>query len=324
MMIKTCGVLLLVMALWALGSGLLVGAPADRAHALLPGEGWAVPADDGNTIRVLVVYTQAARLAAGGVNQIENHIQQAAGKTLQSFIESEIEIDLVLAGMREIAYAETGDLGADLNALQNPADGIIDVVHAWRDDEFADLVSLVVAWDDDDCYQSRHMALVGPAFAAQAFSVVRFDCLVDRLGFPMALGRNLGARLDWFTDDGVLPFTDSHGHIYIPEPVGSQDGWRTVMTTDGLCTAWGVYCEHLWRWSNPQLRYGVDGPWMGVPAGTNISCWMGVDNNPPCDADNARVLNQTAGTVANFRVGAPPPPTAVPAWDSMLPLILAP
>jgi hypothetical protein len=54
---------------------------------------------------------------------------------------------------------------------------------------------------------------------------------------------------------------------------------------------------------------------MGVPAGTNSSCQTSDLNHPACDADNRQVLNNTAYTVANFRVRpfaatATPTPTA--------------
>ena len=49
---------------------------------------------------------------------------------------------------------------------------------------------------------------------------------------------------------------------------------------------------------------------MGVPAGTNVTCRTGTVPGTACDADDARALNATALTVANFRQAAAPLPAA--------------
>jgi hypothetical protein len=302
------GIPLLFLIFCALLSGFLSHAkPKRELQAILSSPVQAAPLEDGTTIRVLVVYTRTARIAASGTHSIELLIQEAVDKTNLSYLDSGIMQNLVLAGMREINYIETGDLGADLVALQNPLHAELGGIHSWRDQDYADLVNLVVS-EGDRCYASYQMTEVSQAFEAYAFSVVTQNCMIAELGFPMALGHNMGARLDWFNDDGTMPYTDSHGHV------NWTAGWRTVMTTDSLCAAHGVSCQHLWRWSNPQQIH--NGFSMGVLAGTNDDCIMGVENNPDCDADNARVLNATAPTVANFRVGAPPPtppPAPTPA-----------
>ena len=68
------------------------------------------------------------------------------------------------------------------------------------------------------------------------------------------------------------------------------------------CTGRGFNCDQLRYWFFP-------GSAMGVPAGTNITCRIGIVPGTACDADDARALNATALTVANFRqTVAPLPP----------------
>lgn len=294
--------LVIVAVLWlVLVVSAMLALPSLGVHP--PEKGEAAPLADGATIRILVVYTQAARVAAGSVSAIESRIQEAVRRTNQSYQDSGIAQSLVLTGSREIVYSESGDLGTDLMALGNAAHPELGIVHTWRDQDFADLVSLVVS-SGTPCYQSYQMTEVSHDFERYAFSVVRWDCMISELGFPMALGHNMGARLDWFNDSQRIPYTYSHGYV------NWEQGWRTVMTTEELCSIKGPGCVHLWLWSNPEKTF--QGFPLGFPAGTSVQCRMDAENNPDCDADNARVLSQTSSVVAGFRPDPPPDPTSTP------------
>ncbi len=278
--------------------------PRYLQHGIDPQAASAITLDDGTTIRVLVLYTPAARDALGGVQQIQTQIEEAISLMNLSFANSAINAQVVLAGVEEAAYTQSeDDLGTMLGYLTNPADGIMDNVHLLRNQNYADLVNLVVGPGTSKCYDGHYLGGEGHDFETLAFSIVRAGCMVSDLGFLQALGRNMGAREDWFFDDTDTPLTYSHGYINV------QAGWRTVMTRDNLCWEYGTSCDHLPFWSNPSI-YNNGQP-MGVPANTNASCTAGVINNPPCDADNASVLNLNANTVANFRQGEPPPPAEI-------------
>jgi len=67
-----------------------------------------------------------------------------------------------------------------------------------------------------------------------------------------------------------------------------------------LCGAWGVTCTRVLYWSNPGVSYA--GAPTGIAGGTRTDCIPGHPTNTDCDADNHRVLNNTAYTVANFRL----------------------
>jgi hypothetical protein len=250
-------------------------------------------------MRVLVVYTAAVRVAAGGKTQMENRIQAAMDLMNQSFSNSQVDARVLLASTAEVDYGETldMDLGAALGALQNPIDGQMDEVHALCDLYNADLVNLVTS-QGDRCSDGFAMTALDPGFAAYAFSVTRLGCMVADLGFLQALGKNLGAHEDWYTTGNIGPFSYSHG------VANWQAGWRTIMARNPLCTEKGVNCVYIPYWSNPQVTY--NGQPTGYPELAGTNCWPGVFRDAPCAANNAAAINQTAPVAANFRQGAPP------------------
>jgi hypothetical protein len=117
------------------------------------------------------------------------------------------------------------------------------------------------------------------------------------------MGHNMGANHDWFVDASVTPRTYAHGYVYTPGQ------WRTIMSYNDRCAAQGFNCTRLLAWASPTRTY--NGIPMGIAAGTSTACSAHNTANPPCDADDARLLNETAFTVANFRQGAPVPLSVV-------------
>jgi peptidyl-Asp metalloendopeptidase len=259
---------------------------------LVPEAPLSINADDGSIIDVLVVYTQAARSAAGGVTQMQNLISNAVSATNQTYASSGVVQRLRLAGTSEVSYTESGSLATDLNNLTFAGSpyGAMDNVHALRDNTYADLVSLIVA-TGDYCGIAWQMSNVDNGFAGYAFSVVNDACVTSNLSFPHELGHNMGARHDWYVDSQTTPYTYSHGHIKF-DPLNPTPRWRTIMSYDNYCNASGVSCNRIPYWSNPGLTYS------GFPLGVSPGTCVG---SVGCDADNARTLNNTRLTVANFR-----------------------
>jgi hypothetical protein len=247
-------------------------------------QGGGVPGpggDDGSVIDVLVVYTPAAAASSGN---ILSEIQLGAAETNQSYANSGIVQRVRVVAARQVAYTESGDILTDLARLTDTADGYMDVVHAWRDDFCADLVSL---WIDSGsevyCGISWAMTTVSAGFAPYAFSVVERDCATGYYSFGHEMGHNMGARHDCFVDPALsAPYDYSHGYVNWP------DRWRTVMAYDDECAANGTACTRIPYFSNPDVRYNGD------PTGTP-------EQSSTCTADNHKTLNNTARTVANFR-----------------------
>lgn len=116
-----------------------------------------------------------------------------------------------------------------------------------------------------------------------------------------------------------MPFTDSDSVVacYAHRYVNVPQRLRTVMAYADHCAALGFSCARLLLWSNPSVRvpppcgrgmncaaaafWYYPGARMGVQEGTSTACIAGRASNPDCDADDARMLNSTALSIANFR-----------------------
>ena len=269
-----------------------VGHPADS----VPRAPGAPEADDGSTIDVLVVYTEAARLAAGGTAEIETEINLAVAQTNDSYSKSLVNQRLRLVHMEKVALDESDlDWEETLAYLANPVDGILDRAHTLRDAFCADNVVLIVA-DNQYCGVTNLMDTVSTAFESSAFSLVSFPCAADYYSFGHELGHNMSAHHDWFENDATIPYPENHGYVNL------DARWRTIMAYNNECRSHGIDCNRLPYWSNPNISYGGDP--MGVPPGTSTACREGDLDHPDCDAQNQLVLNNTAFTVANFRPSA--------------------
>ncbi len=264
------------------------------------------PADDGSVIDVLVVYTPAARAAEGGTQAMNALIDLAVAETNTSYANSLVNQRLNLVHTAEVSYVEF-DFVEALYAVTDPDDRLMDNVHALRDNYAADEVVLIIHISGSPyCGVAWLMSSVSNAFESDAFAVVHRACATGYYSFGHELGHNMGARHDWYVDNGVTPFAHSHGYV------NATDRWRTVMAYNSECSDRGFSCTRLQYWSNSDRILGGDP--MGVPVGTGTNCSEGLPN-PPCDADNRRTLNQTAYTVANFRVRpqVPSAPSALSA-----------
>ena len=124
------------------------------------------PADDPETLRiarevrealgpmdpaavdVMIVYTPAATIWAGGAAGIANVIAQAMEKAQLSLDNSATYMTVNLVHSAEVAYVESGDSVTDLGRLTATTDGHMDEVHPWRDEHGADLVALFAQVSD--------------------------------------------------------------------------------------------------------------------------------------------------------------------------------
>ncbi len=182
-----------------------------------------------------------------------------------------LRLRLVYAGPAN--YAESGDFNTDLSRLTSAADGYMDSVSALRETYGADLVSLFV-----ENGQYCGMGWIGPN-AGYGFTVVNRGCASGNLSFPHEIGHNFGARHDTYVDAATTPYAYGHGYV------NANGGWRDVMAYNNACAAVGVSCTRIAYLSNPNVSYGNP----ASPTGNATT------------ADTARVHNQNALTVANFR-----------------------
>jgi peptidyl-Asp metalloendopeptidase len=213
-------------------------------------------------IDVLVAYTTAARTA---VSDIAATIQLAVAEANQSYQNSGINIRLTLVDSFEVSYSESGkSFDTILADFIRMAD-----VNNRRDKNGADMVVLII---DKSDYCGLADAIM--ADASTAFAVVHYDCATGYYSFAHELGHLQGARHDPANDPTNTPFAYGHGFQHA-SPVPS---WRTIMAYN--CEGG---CSRRQYWSNPNVNYN------GIATGTAAT------------NDNARVLNETASTVAGFK-----------------------
>jgi hypothetical protein len=251
----------------------------------------AAQTDSAARIDVMVLYTPAARTAAGGLAQIEGIVDLAVAETNQGYQNSGIAPRLRLVHQAEVTYTESGDPSTDLNRLTGTSDGFMDGVHALRNQYGADLVALLT--NDSSVCGIAWLGQNSASSQANAFSITIWSCATGNYSFGHELGHNQAARHDRFVDNTNSPFTYNHG--YIPP----SKTWRTVMSYVNGCSP--NNCPRILWWSNPDLMN--DGEAMGIPEGQANA------------ADNRKTLNTTAPVVANYRqeVGGPPGATTLVA-----------
>ena len=141
-------------------------------------------------IDVAVVYTPAAREAAGGAVAIEAEIDLMIAETNEAYGASGVRQRLALIGRAETPYIEAFG-GLDLDRLAEPSDGHLDEAHALRDAAGADVVHLIVGEFDGERYDVCGIALLG-----RPFGITLRDC--GGITFAHELGHNMGLRHDRF------------------------------------------------------------------------------------------------------------------------------
>ncbi len=236
-------------------------------------------ADSGATIDIMVIYTDDARVGEGSTAAMKARIALALTETNTAYAHSAVTPRLRLVHVHELGYAETGNMGTDLNRLINNGDGILDAVHSLRNTYGADMVSLVV--ENGGSYCGLAAAIM--ASASNAFQVTARDgCMTGYYSFGHEFGHLQGARHDTYVDPTNTPYIYGHGYVHKHATVASQR-WRTVMAYNTACADAGYYCNRLQYFSNPVKTY------LGAP--------MGVVNS----SEVYKVLNTTRVTVANFK-----------------------
>ena len=235
-------------------------------------------APDGSpVIDVMVLYTVAARTAAGGTAGIQAEVALAVASANQAYANSGVSQRLRLVHTGETSIAESGDFDADLTALETSGE-----VASLRQAKRADLVSLITSNGDNPpfCGLAYVMSVNTTAFAPFALSVVELLCATSNLTFAHELGHNMGAHHDPYvakSDKTIFPY--SHGFV------DQAAQLRTIMAYNDQCAAARVNCTRVPHFSSPIVTFA------GRVLGTAST------------SDNARTFNETAATVASFEQG---------------------
>jgi hypothetical protein len=255
----------------------------------------AISADSASTIDVMFFYTTAAREAAAPNDKkddesyIRAEIIEALQDTNEGYLNSGVSHSIELIPFEnytpEIVEDESNfDWVDTLVGLRRPVDAYADHVHTLRDQHSADIVVLIAEGDGLSCGASYSMENLSSEFEKYAFSVVSRRCATISHSLGHELGHVMGSQHDHATaekNDEVGVFDYSYGYQ------APDQSFRTIMAYD--CPDG---CRRVNYWSNPDNE-----AYNGQPMGeANI-------------ADNTSSLNNTAFTVANFRISEQPDKT---------------
>ena len=255
------------------------------------------------TIDVAVIYTPAAREAAGGSAEITAEIDLMIAETNQAYATSGVHQRLALVGRSEVPYTETSGF-VDIGRLGDPDDGHLDEAHALRERTGADLVHLIVGDPSLSTY-----GVCGIAALPGAFGLTHRLC--GGIVFAHELGHNMGLRHDRFRvqiNEGGASSHPAYGYVnqgMFEAGAPQSSRWRTIMSYAANCGLAAGRCTWVPRFSNPRQRYNGDP--LGIPFGEG----SGVTG----PADAAAILDATGSAVAAWRErpsdAANQPPVAV-------------
>jgi len=249
-------------------------------------------ADAGDTYDLLVLYTSTIRALVGGTSSMQSLIVASIARVNTAYPASGVQTRCRLVGAVETEYAESGDIGVDLNAIQSSAS-----VGALRDRHGADIVSLIVANDRNGYAGVGYLMTRNDAsFAPWAYNACRHYNLAwnPTIGvMTHEIGHNQGAHHEPGNGcPGLFPYSCAYNDV--------ANQFYTVMSYGTACAG----CQQVMQFSNPTILY------RGVPTGSATQ-------------DNARTLNESRVAVANFRqaqttLGAPSNLTASSAGSNVL------
>ena len=197
---------------------------------------------------VLVAYTPSAAAATGDINGL---IQLSFDVTNTSYSNSAINLVISPAHVGQVDYSESGRSYAQhVAALQSPSDGMMDIVHTWRNQYNADVVVLLV---NDTAYCGIASTIL--AGENTAFAAVAYNCAVSRYSFAHEIGHLQGARHDTSNDPN-----STNGMTWVHGYVDPNYQWRTIMAYGNTCGD----CTRVQYWSNPNIVYPPTGQVMGT------------------------------------------------------------
>lgn len=251
----------------------------------------APASDSGGTIDLMILYTPAARTAAGGTSAIHSAVDRAVDSMNRAFRNSAVNPRMRLVHKQEIAYTELRNAEGnvmdheDRAALENSS-----VVKNLRDQYGADMVCFFTVGIGSGVIEWPY-ALAGWNFANSSFT------MAHELGHGLGCHHAVGDT--WSGDppgtqkgEGKYPY--SHGWHYF---IGDQRH-STIMAYESpdnyRYPTWAIKAPY---YSNPDITD------RGVSTGSRVN---GTD-----EANNARSINQIAYTIANWRASKSSP--AAPA-----------
>ena len=259
----------------------------------LPGDTTALEslqslADDGSELDVLVVYTPAAKAAAGGEAAINAIIELGVSEANYALENSAVSMRFRLVHKEEINFQETGNTRVDLFGLQEGNYPGLDTAHLLRHTYCADIMSMVIDGSPSRAFMMGVDFLPPFDFAPYAVSVIHYNSFANSLYFAHMAGHNLGADHDRENTTDWPAYNYSYGYR-IP------DQWRSIMALSAGCSS----CPRMLFFSNPDLTFN------GLPTG--------VPGGHPYGANNALTFERNKLTGAYWRASCVSHDPVIPA-----------
>lgn len=226
-------------------------------------------------IFIVVAYTEGFEADSG---DIETYMDLLEAETNLAFTNSDVSTSVRIVHSYLTGHEETGSFANDLQSLTDWDNDDGDTLRALRIQYSADLMILLVGNDagyDSGCGRAQGIGVT----QVNAMAVAKESCATGYYSFAHEIGHLAGARHIISQDDSTTPFAYGHGYCNT-----TSDTFRTVMAYSCPEDEGG---PRIQQWSNPDVQ--VDGD----------------DTGTEDDEDNARVWDNQAKVLANFRVGMP-------------------
>lgn len=243
------------------------------------------------TVDIMVLYTPQSGITKDEINSKTVYLPEWSFKV--SEVKHNIKINLVHYQL--VQYIEKSTTYDDIRVLENYSDGELDSIHTLRCRYKPDVIALFGNYKYKDCGIASP-ALVGKYLPENSFVVVNKTCFDSDTAFTHELGHIMGLHHDWYTKNYN---TYAHGYISLQDLYTYIGPWKSIMANFNLCGAKNIVCKSMPWWSNPD-RLLFNTYRTGVPDGTNRSCVVNNLNNPPCDADSVKGIEQSAPIVATY------------------------
>ncbi|MFA0813775.1 M12 family metallo-peptidase [Microbulbifer epialgicus] len=226
--------------------------------------------DPAEKFTVIVAYTSNFESDAGDVVAYMDLLEE---ETNVSFLNSNVNTSVEIVHSYKTSYEGSGDFDVDRDFFSNSANPETSELLRLRETYKADIMMVLTG---NSGYFYCGVAREIGATESTALALAREGCAAGYFSFAHEIGHLFGARHIITRDPSMEPFSYGHGYCN-----STPSTWRTVMAYGCPSNTGG---PRIQQWSNPGVF--INGETTGS---INVE-------------DNARVLNERALEIANFRV----------------------